>query len=34
MGQDNPKHRYRVGDEWLKISPAEKGLVGEKPDMS
>ena len=26
MGGGNPKHRYRLGDEWIESSPAEKGL--------
>ena len=24
MGQGNPKHKYRLGDEWIESSPAEK----------
>ena len=26
LGQDNPKHRYRLGREWLESSPDEKDL--------
>ena len=26
MGRGNPKHRYRLGDEWVESSPAEKDL--------
>jgi len=34
---DRPKHRYRLGREWLEGSPEEKGLgvsVGERLNMS
>ena len=24
MGQGNPKHKYRLDDEWIESSPAEK----------
>ena len=26
VGQDNPKHKYRLGGEWLESSPEEKDL--------
>ncbi|GAB0188830.1 cAMP-dependent protein kinase inhibitor alpha [Grus japonensis] len=26
MGQGNPQYQYRLGDEWIKGSPAEKNL--------
>ena len=28
MGWGNPKHKYRLGDEWIESSPAEKDLGG------
>ena len=26
MGQGNPKHKYKLGNEWIESSPAEKDL--------
>jgi len=37
LGRGNPKHRYRMGGEWLENSPEEKDLwvsVDERFNMS
>jgi len=34
MGLGNPKHRYRLGGEWIESSPEEKDLVDEKINMT
>ena len=26
MDQGNPKHKYRLGNEWIESSPAEKDM--------
>jgi len=26
MGRDNPKHKYRLGGEWIESNPEEKDL--------
>ncbi|PKU41621.1 hypothetical protein llap_8073 [Limosa lapponica baueri] len=34
LSQGNPGYQYRLGDEGIESSPAEKGLVDEKLDMN
>jgi len=37
LGQGSPKHRYRLGGEWLESSPEEKDsevLIDEKCNMT
>ncbi|GAB0178493.1 cAMP-dependent protein kinase inhibitor alpha [Grus japonensis] len=36
VGRRNPKHKYRLGEEWIESSPEEKdlGVIDEKLNMS